>query len=339
MTVKPDNIELADKGDILREYIDNAKNTLRLLITKKCNSKCIYCYEEGIPNSRNNQPQNLDLEDFENIIKTGKELGVKRVSISGGEPTLYFEWVEELVELCHKKGLLVYLTTNATNRRIISLAKKYPKLEFRISLDCSSREQYKQLRNIDNFDEVISILQELCNLKNEIHINRVICSLDNEWEEFNNMINLFVEKKLNMENKFLRLIPCYPNKFSSRIEVIDYIDYLSKYISELKTKLHQKNFQFMYEFKYKGVNCIIRTRGIYSPKCCPVNDKRCVEGIAYTRINPDGLIQPCFGAFLKHIKNGESIESIKKNLAEGREFLDSLYIKESNDKVYSYLGL
>ena len=139
-------IRVFEKGDILKKYIDNANNTLRLLITKKCNSKCIYCYEEGIFNSTNNLKQELDIEDFKNIIVAGKRNGVQRVSIAGGEPTIYFSRIEELLKLCKKEHLLVYLTTNATNKNIIDLAKRYHDLEFRISLDCSSREQYKYFR-------------------------------------------------------------------------------------------------------------------------------------------------------------------------------------------------
>lgn len=332
------SIKLPQK-DILRNYIDNAKNTLRLLITKKCNSKCIYCYEEGIAGSTNRQSQLLDLNDFKNIIKVAKKTGTKRISISGGEPTLYFNWVEEIVELCYKENLLVYLTTNATNKKIIDLAKKYSKLEFRISLDCHSREQYKYFRGIDSFERVIKTIKELSKLKNEVHINRVITSTENEWEDFNNMVNMIIEKGLNKKkNLFLRLIPCYPNKASQKLEVLDYIKYLSKYIPELETQLHQKNFQFMYEFIYKGVKIIIRTRGIYSPKCCPVSNKRCVEGIAYIRINPNGLIQPCFGAFLDHINHKDSVKIIEQKLSNAKYFLDKLYLKDyDKKKVYKYI--
>lgn len=73
-TIMEKQIQLFEKGDILKKYIDNANDTLRLIITKKCNSKCRYCYEEGIVNSTNKQEQKLDLEDFKNIIITGKAL-------------------------------------------------------------------------------------------------------------------------------------------------------------------------------------------------------------------------------------------------------------------------
>ena len=286
-------------------------------------------------------PQILDLNDFKNIVISGKKLGVKRISIAGGEPTLYFKWVEDLVELCHNENLMVYLTTNATNKKIIKLAEKYPNLEFRISLDCYSRNKYRYFRGIDAFENVIKTIQHLSKLDNEIHINRVITSMKDEWEEFNKMIDMIIQKNLNKkENLFLRLVPCYPNKFSRKLEVIDYIKYLSKYIPALKTQLHQKNLQFMYEFTYKDVKVIIRTRGVYSPKCCPVNKRRCIEGIAYIRINPNGLIQPCFGEFLESINHKDDIETIKQKLSHARNFLDNLYVDNYNrKKLYKYVGL
>lgn len=330
-------IQFLEKGDVLRKYIDNANNTLRLLITKKCNSKCIYCYEEGIPNSTNKLKQELDLEDFKKIILAGKELGVKRVSISGGEPTIFFSWVEELVELCHKEDLLVYLTTNATNKKVIGLAKKYPCLEFRISFDCSSREEYKHLRGIDLFDQVISIIKELVKLPNEIHINRVVTTLENEWDEFNKMIDLLNKNGLNKKNIFLRLVPSYPSETTKQLEVLDYINYLAKHIPDLKLPLKQKNLQFMYKFKYKNINVIIRTRGFYSRKCCVTNKKKCTEGIAYTRINPDGTIQPCFGSFLtKKIKHKDSLQVLKNKLMKSRAFLNDLYTK-NQEKLLSQI--
>lgn len=331
------HIQFLKKGDILQRYIDNANNTLRLLITKKCNSKCIYCYEEGIFNSTNRQKQKLDLEDFKKIILAGKELGVKRISIAGGEPTLFFSWVEELVELCYEKNLLVYLTTNATNKKIINLAKKYPSLEFRISLDCSSKKQYQHLRGIDLFDQVISIIQELAKLPNEIHINRVVTTLENEWDEFNKMIKMLNRNSLNKKNIFLRLIPSYPSKVTEQLEVLDYINYLVKYIPNLKIPLKQRNLQFMYKFKYEIINVIIRTRGFYSPKCCVTNKTKCTEGIAYTRINPNGIIQPCFGSFLKErIKHKDNLQTLKNKLMRSRKFLNNLYTK-NQEKIFSQI--
>ena len=325
-------VELLEREDLLRTYIDNANDTLRLLITKKCNSRCVYCYEEGIPGSTNNQGEELDLEDFKRIVIAGKQLGVKRVSISGGEPTLRFSWVESLVELCEQEGLLVYLTTNATNKRIIDLARRHPKLEFRISLDCASKEEYERLRGIDLFDQVIAILKDLSSLPNEIHINRVVTELDNEWLSLNRMLVMLKKEGLARENVFLRLIPSYPSKVTSQLEVLDYIDYLAQHIPSLRLPLQQRNLQFMYYFTYEGVNLIIRTRGFYSPKCCPSSQTRCTEGIAYTRINPDGTIQPCYGSFIEEkLSHEDDIASMNRKLSTARKFLEWLYVKDHGD--------
>lgn len=335
--MKQEHVKYDDKRDILRKYIDNANDTLRLLITKDCNSKCIYCYEEGISGSTNNQKQELELNDFQNIVLIGKNLGVKRVSISGGEPTLHFPWVENLVELCHQEDLLMYITTNATDKRIIDLAQKYPKLEYRISLDCSTREQYQHFRGIDLFEQVISIVKELSKLPNEIHINRVVSTLENEWDEFNNMIEMMNKNGLNKNNVFLRLIPSYPSQATEQLEVLDYINYLTKYIPDLELPLKQRNLQFMYRFNYKNINTIIRTRGFYSPRCCLTNNVKCVEGIAYTRINPNGIIQPCFGSFLEErIKHNDDLQTVNNKLIKSRNFLNSLYTKRQ-DKLLSQI--
>lgn len=84
-------IVFSGKKDLLKKYIENAKYCLRLLLTKKCNQNCIYCFEEGEPGSTNKMEQILDLADFKNIVSVAKELGVKVISISGGEPALFLD--------------------------------------------------------------------------------------------------------------------------------------------------------------------------------------------------------------------------------------------------------
>lgn len=134
---------------------------------------------------------------------------------------------------------------------------------------------------------------------------------------------------LNKNNVFLRLIPSYPSKATGQLEVIDYIEYLKTYIPNIEIPLKQRNLQFMYKFTHKDINIIIRTRGFYSPKCCTTNKKKCTEGIAYTRINPNGIIQPCFGSFLQEkIKHKDSIQNIKRKLLASRKFLNNLNIQE-----------
>ncbi|MFA5303832.1 MAG: radical SAM protein [Candidatus Nanoarchaeia archaeon] len=325
-----------EKGDLFKQYIDNANNTLRILVTKKCNSSCKYCFEEGSIGSTNYMPELLDNADFRNIILAGKHLGVNRVTLSGGEPTLNFSCVESLVDLCVNENIPVYLTTNATDNRIINLARKYPSLEFRISLE-SSKENYKNYRGIDKFDEVIKNLKDLSSCTNEIVINRVVTSLKTEWEDFNNFVNLIKNEKINSTNVYLKMIPCLANNIAEDLPIISYVDYLSKMNPGLKINICQKKFQFFYDFKYNDVNILIRTKGVHSPKCCLSKDTFCDEGIAWTRINPNGVIQPCYNIFMDTINHGDAIPTIEKKLSKSREFMKGLYIE--NYDIKSNLGL
>jgi len=102
-------------SDILYNYISDAKKTLRILITKKCNLSCIYCYEEGMKNSTNTSLQKLDIQDFKNIVYAAKKLGIYRISISGWEPTMYSSRLDELIGLCVSLDIICTVTTNGSS--------------------------------------------------------------------------------------------------------------------------------------------------------------------------------------------------------------------------------
>lgn len=316
--------------DILYNHITDAKKTLRILITKQCNLNCIYCYEEWRKNSTNTCLQNLDLQDFKNIIYAAKEIGVYRISFSWWEPLIYYSWLDELIKLCISLKIICTITTNWTSNKIVSLAKKYPSLKIRISLDQSNSEDYFHYKKTNTFDTVMQNLKELAKLDNEIHINRVIVSLRNEWEKFNDMIKLIKENKLNKKNIALKLLPCYPNDKFNKLSVEKLINYYSSrkiVLNHKYDKLRRKEKPY---FLYKNVNVLIQARWVYSPKCCTRKKFKCTEGIGSIRINPDWVIQPCFGVQLEQIKHRDEIKIVLKKLKNSQKFLEDLYMKTNN---------
>lgn len=314
-------------SDILYNYIRDAKKTLRILITKKCNLNCRYCYEEGIVNSTNKSLQNLDLEDFKNIIHAAKKLGVYRISFSGWEPTIYSSWIDELIGLCVSLDIICTITTNGTSTGIITLAKKYPSLKIRVSLDFSNPKDYLYYKGIDCFSVIIKNLKEMVKLKNQININRIVFSLDNERTKFNEMIDFLIKNKLNRKNVLLKLLPSYPHNTFKKLSANKLIKYYEKnWISFDERMDFLRNKSKPYS-KYRDMNIAVQTRGIYSPKCCVKNKARCVEGIGSIRINPDGIMQPCFGVRLGQINHKDKATTILEKLKKNHEFLDDLYVK------------
>jgi len=314
-------------NDILLNHITDAKKTVRLLITKKCNLKCIYCYEEGLGNSTNNMSQELDLKDFKNIILALSKQNINRISFSGGEPTLYFEWVDELIKLCDSLKISTTITTNGVSDKIIYLAKTHPYLGIRVSLDFSNSKEYLYFKKVDCFNLVLNNLKELVKLPNIIKINTIVYSLDSFWSDFNNMINLINVNNFNKSNVYLKLLPSYPVNDFKKLSQKELYDYLIKKGIKIAKKKDLVRKKDKYYFEYQGVRIIIQNRGVYSPKCCVLNNNRCVEGIGSIRINPDGRIQPCFGVKSVIINHNDSVNEIFKKIGVSYDFLDKLYVK------------
>lgn len=71
---------------------------LRLCITNACNLDCFFCHKEGADISRTVR---ISLPDLERILVQAWKCGVDDITITGGEPTAYFEAVEYVLKYCN----------------------------------------------------------------------------------------------------------------------------------------------------------------------------------------------------------------------------------------------
>lgn len=76
-------------------------------ITNNCNFSCDYCYRLDC------DEKYMDIKIFKRILEKLKEIGCKRIAITGGEPTLHPK-LSEMIELSNEKGFYVDLLTNGT---------------------------------------------------------------------------------------------------------------------------------------------------------------------------------------------------------------------------------
>lgn len=80
------------------------KDTLRVLVSWKCNLKCSYCCNDTLPEIRAGiRPVALSQLDFH---------GYKVVCISGGEPLLFLDRVQRICEMARDRFIVLY--TNGT---------------------------------------------------------------------------------------------------------------------------------------------------------------------------------------------------------------------------------
>ncbi len=91
-----DNNIYFKKHDIKNVYADERfssfyKNRLRQVffyVTENCNARCSYCYYKPLLKESHNAHE-VDMSVFFSLIKYFKKLGANKLSLLGGEPTLY----------------------------------------------------------------------------------------------------------------------------------------------------------------------------------------------------------------------------------------------------------
>lgn len=82
-------------------------NEITIEVTQQCPNRCIYCSSL----SDINKTESLNIETIKKIVDDAVDLGVKSISLSGGEPFLREE-LTDIVYYIHSKGLKIKLYTS-----------------------------------------------------------------------------------------------------------------------------------------------------------------------------------------------------------------------------------
>lgn len=98
--------------DQLVDRFDRHYYYLRLSITDVCNFRCNYCLPNGYQ-KENKRPSFLTLDEIERLGRAFTAMGVEKVRLTGGEPTLRKDFLEIVECLRQQEGIkTLALTTN-----------------------------------------------------------------------------------------------------------------------------------------------------------------------------------------------------------------------------------
>ena len=152
-------------------------------ITNQCNLNCRTCYNRS---GLNRTREELSCEDLEQLIQLFLPLGLKHLSLSGGEPTLHSAF-DKVLGLTERYPQLQFsLTTNGTtnSRPLIDRMAAASNLALQISLDGSCEEVNAKTRGAGNFSRVMDLIRSLP-AKKECRLKMVISQdNDNDIEAF-----------------------------------------------------------------------------------------------------------------------------------------------------------
>lgn len=133
---------------------------LRLSITDRCNLRCQYCMPEtGIDKVEHTDI--LTFEEFLTLSKAFVELGVRKIRITGGEPTVRLGVVDFVRELKATGVSDLAMTTNGILLPHMAAPLKEAGLDrINISLDTLDAQKYEKLTRGGELDRVLEGIQE-----------------------------------------------------------------------------------------------------------------------------------------------------------------------------------
>ena len=129
---------------------------IRMSITDVCNFKCGYCLPNGYQVDKSDNRKFLHLDEIRRLAIVFSKLGVSKIRITGGEPTVrkdFFEIIKILKDVGIKK---VTITTNGYH-----LDKKAQMLVesglngINISIDSLDRNIFKYITGHDRLPEIL----------------------------------------------------------------------------------------------------------------------------------------------------------------------------------------
>ena len=163
-----DNHQINNPVEVKRIKQNNL-STLIFFVTNRCNFKCNHCFYW----------QSLNINDIlstENIKKIIDSIGdLDTLLMAGGEPFLrqdLAEISEYFIEKCHLRLLSIPTNGSMRNRILDFIPKISPKCKLRIYISIDGlKETHNHIRQVDSFDNCISMLKELVELKKKYNFS------------------------------------------------------------------------------------------------------------------------------------------------------------------------
>jgi cyclic pyranopterin phosphate synthase len=219
---------------------------LRVALTQRCNLNCIYCHHEGECSYSNNGRKEITIDEIENLLEVSKDLGIKKVRFTGGEPLLRKDIVE-IVEIASKYMEDISISTNGTllSGRISDL-KKAGVSRVNVTLNTLSNETYKSITGKDILQDVLEGIEKTYEEKIfPIKVNMVV--MQRNYREIKDMIKYtkdgmvlqlieLISTKDDLDSEF------YKDNYASLLPIEEYLETHSIKIVEREKQRRKKYF-------------------------------------------------------------------------------------------------
>lgn len=152
--------------------MNNILETICIRVTKHCNLSCSHCRAGSSPFEK----EYLNISNFKSRLKELKSIGLKHISISGGEPLL-IKNIGEFMSFLIDQQFEVSITTNGTieleKTDLQEFIKKTDKIRFRFSID-GDKDLHESIRGKNTFEKTVRNLATYKEWNGWISLNTVV---------------------------------------------------------------------------------------------------------------------------------------------------------------------
>ncbi|XKM14086.1 GTP 3',8-cyclase MoaA [Orbaceae bacterium ac157xtp] len=161
------------------QLIDNYQRRfeyLRLSITDLCNFRCQYCLPSGYQTNENRNCY-LSLTEITNLVMAFGQLGVKKVRLTGGEPTLRRDFDSILATIAQHPSIVdIALTTNGS--RLVNRISQWQALgltSLNVSVDSFSPKMFHVITGENKLEPILLGIDKAIEVGiNNIKLNAVL---------------------------------------------------------------------------------------------------------------------------------------------------------------------
>lgn len=292
--------------------MNNKIISLYVEILSQCNENCIYCYNK---NSLQ-KGMLLDVVSYENLLNDAQKLGVRSVSLSGGEPFLH-ESLEKFIQITKSFNLPLTIISNLT----IYDSKIYHAIcdncvALQVTIDGPNEDVHDYTRGRGTFKKIMSNISILHQMGYKGKLNIRINLHKKNYMYIHDMFSLIQKIKADFVN-FALINPVGGGKnFSESIRNNDEL-----ILSTIQASIDRKSKE------YKNIDVLFE--GLKESIGCPYYGKENIQ--CGLRIAATGDVFPCQlftdDVFALGNINKASIISILEGNAMS-DFLDLMHLRK-----------
>jgi cyclic pyranopterin phosphate synthase len=200
----------------LEDSLGRVHTYLRVSVTDRCNYRCLYCMpEEGLhwmPKA-----EILQFEEISRLVRIMAKMGVQKIRITGGEPTIRADITDLIQAIAETPGIRdVAMTTNA--HTLARLAKPLADAglhRVNVSLDSLDAQRFTELTRGGNLQRVLDGIHAAREAGlTPIKINAVLLEGVNEHEVYD-LVDYFSPYASTTELRFIEYMPFEVRRYNT----------------------------------------------------------------------------------------------------------------------------